>query len=177
MVPDHVTLFQGDILPNCPFPVLLEIPPDDIGAGECPEVQTRLDIYDSAIILSQSCDLQPREGKDKIENVVLCPIHALMLFEKKCGCSKMRNELSRGRRIGFHLLPETPNRAFFNGDCLVVDFHNTFSVPIKLVRQLILPKGRRLRIKSPYRESLSQAFARFFMRVALPDDYDNPGKR
>jgi hypothetical protein len=30
--------------------------------------------------------------------------------------------------------------------------------------------GRRLRLLPPYREHLSQAFARFFMRVGLPVD-------
>jgi len=180
IVTDHVGLFQGDILPDCPYSVLLAIPPDDIGTREYPEVPVQIDLHDAAIIMSQSCDLRPRKegkkkGEDRIDNVVFCPVHTLKEFEEKLRDGDVRTQLSRGRRIGFYLLPQTPSKALFKGDLLVADFHNTFSLPIKIVRQLILPKGRRLRIKSPYRESLSQAFARFFMRVALPDDDDNPG--
>lgn len=177
IVTDHVGLFQGDILPDCPYSALLAIPPDDIGTREHPDVPVQIDLHDGAIIMSQSCDLQPRKegkkkGEDRIDNVVSCPVHALREFEEKHRDGDVRKELSRGRRIGFYLLPQTPDGAFFKGDSLVVDFHNTFSLPIKLVRQLILRKGRRLRVKSLYRESLSQAFGRFFMRVALPDDDD-----
>jgi len=51
----------------------------------------------------------------------------------------------------------------------VVDFHDVFTVPRSFLEMLL--KGRqspRLRLLPPYREHLSQAFARFFMRVGLP---------
>lgn len=55
----------------------------------------------------------------------------------------------------------------------LVDFHEVFSIPRafleKLVSQRIEP---RVRLLPPYREHLSQAFARFFMRVGLPVSID-----
>jgi len=51
----------------------------------------------------------------------------------------------------------------------VVDFHNVFTVPRSVLEaQLSRRKSPRLRLLPPYREHLSQAFARFFMRVGLP---------
>jgi len=44
-----------------------------------------------------------------------------------------------------------------------------FSLPVRFVRKKAAD-GRRLRLLPPYREHLSQAFARFFMRVGLPVD-------
>jgi hypothetical protein len=53
---------------------------------------------------------------------------------------------------------------------LVVDFRNVYSVSFDFLTEWVQRKGRRLRLLSPYREHLSQAFARFFMRVGLPVD-------
>jgi NADPH:quinone reductase-like Zn-dependent oxidoreductase len=53
----------------------------------------------------------------------------------------------------------------------VVDFHEVFSLPLDFLTAWVQAKGEpRLRLRPPYREHLSQAFARFFMRVGLPDD-------
>ncbi|MBN2208523.1 MAG: hypothetical protein JW759_04430 [Candidatus Coatesbacteria bacterium] len=178
LVTDPADMFQGDILTGCPCALLSEIPSDDIltrGYGTCP---ADIAVYD-AIILSQSCDLQPRKegkkkGEDRIDNVVFCPIYPLEAFEKKHG-PDLCKKVTAGKVIGLYSLRKTPLNSIFKGDRLVANFHNTFSLPIEVVRQLILRKGRRLRLRSPYRESLSQAFGRFFMRVALPGDEDGPG--
>jgi hypothetical protein len=51
----------------------------------------------------------------------------------------------------------------------VVDFHDVFTVPRSFLETLLESRRlRRLRLLPPYREHLSQAFARFFMRVGLP---------
>lgn len=52
----------------------------------------------------------------------------------------------------------------------VVDFHRTFVLPKAVVAAVALSAGLRLRLRSPYREYLAQAFARYFMRVGLPLD-------
>ena len=45
------------------------------------------------------------------------------------------------------------------------------AVPRAFLEDLIAERGtKRLRLLPPYREHLSQAFARFFMRVGLPVD-------
>jgi len=43
-------------------------------------------------------------------------------------------------------------------------------VPFDFIVDLAKKKGKRLRLLPPYREHLSQAFARFFIRVGLPVD-------
>lgn len=52
----------------------------------------------------------------------------------------------------------------------VVDFRNIYSVSLNFLSDLTMKKGERLRLLPPYREHLSQSFARFFMRVGLPVD-------
>jgi hypothetical protein len=51
-----------------------------------------------------------------------------------------------------------------------VDFRRVFSLPLGFMRGLATAQGNRLRLLPPYREHLSQSFARFFMRVGLPED-------
>ena len=52
----------------------------------------------------------------------------------------------------------------------MVDFRNVYGVPFGFLEELSASRGERLRLLPPYREHLSQAFARFFMRVGLPTD-------
>ena len=51
----------------------------------------------------------------------------------------------------------------------VVDFPQIFTAPRTLLEAQLRHAGRpRLRLRPPYVEYLSQAFARYFMRVGLP---------
>jgi len=51
----------------------------------------------------------------------------------------------------------------------VVDFHAIYTVPRDFLESLLKERQKpRLRLLPPYREHLSQAFARFFMREGLP---------
>jgi len=50
----------------------------------------------------------------------------------------------------------------------VVDFRAVYSLPHTYLRLIATEGGDRVRLMPPYREHLSQAFARFFMRVGLP---------
>lgn len=50
----------------------------------------------------------------------------------------------------------------------IVDFRYVSGLPGILLDNLVFKNPKRLRLLSPYREHLSQAFARFFMRVGLP---------
>jgi len=152
-------LFQGDIITSCP----LIIPPPTIED----EINADVVEYD-VIIMSQSCDLV----QNKLELVLVCPIWSLSEFENKNPSYKspeMKELLRRGYLPGYHLL----NRCEIDGfktDYLVVDFRNIYSVPFDFLVELSKKRGNRLRLLPPYREHLSQAFARFFMRVGLPVD-------
>ncbi len=51
----------------------------------------------------------------------------------------------------------------------VVNFYDLYTIPVRFLESLLVNRGtKRLRLRSPYREHLSQSFARFFMRVGLP---------
>ena len=76
------------------------------------------------------------------------------------------DEVRKGKYSFFHLLhqctlPELPL------DFMLVDFHKVFTLGVDLVRQFAKKKGKRPRLLPPYREHMSQAFARLFMRVGL----------
>src|SRR5437588_49586 len=75
---------------------------------------------------------------------------------------------------GYHVL----NRCELTGqemDFLLVDIRRIFTLSVDMVRELAAAQSPRVRLLPPYREHLSQAFARFFMRVGLPVDI-NPFK-
>jgi len=55
-------------------------------------------------------------------------------------------------------------------DYQVVDFRNVYGVQFSLLQNMAENIQDRIRLLPPYREHLSQAFARYFMRVGLPQD-------
>ncbi len=152
-------LFQGDIITSCP----LIIPPSTIKVG----IEVDVIEYD-VIVMSQSCDLVQK----KLELVLVCPIWSLSEFEAKnpsYKSPKMKESLRRGYLPGYHLLNKCEIDGF-ETEYLVVDFRSVYSVPFDFLVELAQKRDKRLRLLPPYREHLSQAFARFFMRVGLPVD-------
>lgn len=154
------SVLQGDFIYSCP----VIIPPRSI---KDTEVSVDIIEYD-VVILSQSCDLIQK----KIDLVLVCPIWPLKEFEKNSDFFKSKNgkeALRQGNVPGYHLLNKCEIDNYKN-DFLVVDFRSVYSVPFDFIIELLKKKGNRLRLLSPYREHLAQAFARFFMRVGLPID-------
>ncbi|MCD6483025.1 MAG: hypothetical protein J7K83_02020 [Candidatus Aenigmarchaeota archaeon] len=155
-------LLQGDIIESCP----IIIPPSTIGDGSG-SIDVDVIEYD-VIIMSQSCDLINK----KLELVLVCPVWPLSEFESRnppYKSPKMKESLRRGYLPGYHLLNKCEIDGF-NKEFLVVDFRSVYSVPFDFLMELAKKRGKRLRLLPPYREHLSQAFARFFMRVGLPVD-------
>jgi len=155
-------LLQGDIIESCP----IIIPPSTIGDGSG-SIEVDVIEYD-VIIMSQSCDLINK----KLELVLVCPVWPLSEFESRnpsYKSPKMKESLRRGYLPGYHLLNKCEIDGF-NKEFLVVDFRSVYSVPFDFLVELAKKRGKRLRLLPPYREHLSQAFARFFMRVGLPVD-------
>jgi hypothetical protein len=125
-----------------------------------------------AVILTQSCDLAIRaDGGCEATDVLLCPFYAKKdlahhpVFRK----DEFWEEVRKGRRPFYHVLPECliPGH---EQDFVLIDFHALFTLPVAMVREFVAQAGDRLRLLPPYREHLSQAFARLFMRVGLPAD-------
>jgi hypothetical protein len=153
-------LRQGDLLPRC----LVPIPGPDSATVNGPREGMAIE-YD-LIVLTQSCDLEQR----KVRLVATCPIFALPEFEavNPAFARKGRwNEVLKGRIEGLHLLA-SPTEPEDNRQALVVDFREIYSLPYDYLGAHATGLGPRWRLKSPFLEHFSQAFARFFMRVGLP---------
>ena len=157
---DKDPLQQGDFFSSCP----IIIPTIDL---QSKEIETVVREY-NVVIMSQSCDLL----QGKVDLVLVCPIWTLIEIEEENEFYKSirwKNILRKGFIPGYHLL----NKCSINGferDFVVVDFKNVYSVPFEYLTELSHKTGNRLSLMSPYKEHLSQAFARFFMRVGLPID-------
>jgi len=154
-------VLQGDFIKGCP----VIIPPPEISDSE--DVDVKVKNYD-VVVMSQSCDIAQR----KIDLVLICPVWPLRKFEEKSSFFKGKDgkeALRRGNVHGYHLLNKCEIDGF-ETDYLVVDFHNIYAIPLDFLITLVQKKEPRLRLLPPYREHLSQAFARFFMRVGLPVD-------
>ena len=145
---------QGDLIYSCH--IIIPISDIHTGSGQKAEVQVR-----DAIVMSQSCDIEQKN----IDLVLVCPFVPLSDFDHELARSARGKEKFRqGNLPGYHLLNKCDIEGF-KTDFLVVDFRNLFVVPLTYLSQ---KTGPRIRLLPPYREHLSQAFARFFMRVGLP---------
>lgn len=152
-------LLQGDYLLNCPVPALTEVTDDT------EEQSFLVSVYD-LIVMTQSCDLE----NGKAAFVAMCPIYTLAEFEEVNPSFTRKGEwenVRKGRIEGLHLLGALNDPAN-NRESLVVDFREIYSLPFSFLSQIAEQQGNRSRLKSPYLEHFSQAFARFFMRVGLP---------
>lgn len=153
---------QGDLIPDCP----IIIPPTKIEADKELDIQVELL---NAIVLSQTCDLV----HGKVDIVLMCPIYSLKSFVESLKDKKAIKETIENLRKGFlysyHLLNNSDVIEDLK-DYQVVDFKNVYGVKFELLKGLIHERESRYRLLPPYREHLSQAFARYFMRVGLPQD-------
>ena len=157
-------LTQGDLLLGLPVPT----PVTDL-TFPLPEDDLVVDLLEfDVVVMTQSCDL----AHDKITHVILCPHWDLRKAQEmdpalaKKGAPK---EIIQGRRPRYLMLDQSSDNDL-EFPHRIVDFGRIFSLPKDYVRQYAATLGKRLRLCPPYREHLAQAFARFFMRVGLPQD-------
>jgi hypothetical protein len=186
----EVPLTQGDFIFDCPLSTWAETavserPVGELGAGQeiLPEhevLQRRREIIaEDVIVMTQACDLE----HDKVSDVVLCPHYALSFFRDEAwkpdqeqkkqktnseSWQKYYKAIANGHLWNLCVL----NSSSIDGHAMehrIVDFHMIYTVPRDFLESLLQHRGKpRFRLIPPYREHLSQAFARFFMRVGLP---------
>lgn len=157
-------LEQGDILKACP--ILLPAYTDDDSGIALATAHTfqRFDI----VILTQSCDLV----NAKLEEVIVCPHWDLTEIGQvvpTLATKGAQTEILKGRRARYTML-ECCTLTDAEMGVRVVDLGQIYTLPKYALIKLAAAQSPRLRLRSPYREYLSQAFARFFMRVGLPQD-------
>lgn len=164
----EASLRQGDWLPGCWIPTF----PDDFATNT---ESTRVIPADQAdlIVITQTCDLEHA----KTTLIALCPVWSIPDFEQAQavqgrgkstkGWQDFWNNVRKGRSPTLHLLasPTTPAEA---RAALLVDFRAIYSLPSGYLTRHAGRLGDRWRLRSPYLEHFSQAFARSFMRVGLP---------
>jgi len=160
------TLYQGDYFPGCAVPLL----PDDFADSRREEGPIPL-LGRDLIVLTQSCDL----ANAKISLVALSSVSTIAVLEEADASHSVPrkkwlsrwNNVRKGREPALHLL-QSPVAPEDSASTLVVDFRESYSLPIAYLAQRASQPGHRWRLKSPYLEHFSQSLARFYMRVGLP---------
>ena len=159
---------QGDILHGCPvFRPPDDLPLVDLNADTPPDVVFNWNERD-VIVMTQSCDLA--RDHPKVEEVLLCGVWPCdEITRGHLASEKGKEDCRRGHLPGYHMLAKCDFPRFERG-AAVVDFRRVYSLPLSHLRSRAQEAGQRLRLLPPYKEHLSQAFARYFMRVGLPED-------
>lgn len=181
IVPANRELTQGDLIFDCPVPVWKSQPIDRNGSNLIETLRTSYEFLSAdLVVLTQACDLE----HGHVQNVTLCPHLPLSDFkidwEEKCrtanqnptprAWNRVCDDLNKGYIWNQTLLKKS-DLDEFDMDFRVVDFYQVFTLPKIFIETLTAKRGlKRLRLLPPYREHVSQAFARFYMRVGLPTD-------
>jgi hypothetical protein len=183
-------LTQGDIIFDCPISTWAEeakVNGASAASAEVPEATPQTEslkkrheiIAEDVIVMTQACDLE----HGKVSDVVVCPHYALSYFrehiwkpdqerkQQKTNSETWQKHF-KGMADGHLWNLCVVNSSAIEGHAMehrVVDFHAIYTVPRDFLESLLKERQKpRLRLLPPYREHLSQAFARFFMRVGLP---------
>lgn len=163
-VVDGDEIEQGDIFEKCP----VFLPPDELdltaegGPAKADFTWQERDL----VVMSQSCDLE--KGREKLDEIVFCAIWRQSEMTGQLAKIETLEEARKGRMPNIHLIAASAC-AGFEREVRIVDFKRVYSLPVRYVRNRA-KLSKRLRLLPPYREHLSQSFARFFMRVGLPVD-------
>jgi hypothetical protein len=165
-------LQQGDFIDDCqvliPNYALTDSVEEEISSTlSIYQLDANADFYD-VIIVSQSCDLE----NVKVDNVLVCPRWSYSEAAKvnpKFRSKDTFERIKKGIEYRYCFLDKCEFPDFTFG-LQIVDFNNVFSIPYSVMKQIALSKSKRIRLGSPYREKLAQAFAYFHMRVALQND-------
>lgn len=170
---DEIT--QGDIFLNFPFIKINNY--EDLLKEDLEGVEVDMEVeYKNCIVLTQPCDLA--RPKPELENVILCQIHDVDSSDLG---KKRLIEITQGNAPQFYMLNKKEDFVYknesydinMNGfNYHIVNFDIVDKVPIKALKTYSKTVKNRLRLLPPYREHLSQAFAKYFMRIGLPSDID-----
>jgi len=182
-------LTQGDLILSCPILTWkTELPQLNNLQSETEVLKASVEaIQADVIVMTQACDLE----NNKVENVILCPHFSLSEYKQdweEMMSSKNQNPSAKAWRrhcddIKDGYMWNLSMLNSFNSEIIsiehrVVEFHEVYTIPRYFFESLLQQRGEaRLRLLPPYREHLSQAFARFFMRVGLPIGVDEKAWR
>ena len=130
------------------------------------------------VVMTQACDLEHA----KVTSVVLCPHYGLDEFKDAWEADQRNKGQNPTAKAWRRCCDEICEGTIWNLNLLnaqtdvgvdvghrIVDFHEVFTLPRPVLESLLTARNvPRPQLLAPYREHLSQSFARFFMRVGLP---------
>lgn len=176
VVDSETLITQGDMIFSCP--VLDwggEFDPAEDTNGQLQQMADGIEA--DVIVLTQACDL----ANNKVDNVILCQHFSIQEYRQ--AWKEMRGEKYSKKEwegyCGKICDGIQPNLFMLNSaeletgklDFRIVDFHRIYTVPVVFLNTYLKVKNiKRPSLLAPYREHLSQSFARFFMRVGLPQN-------
>jgi hypothetical protein len=165
-ITDGSDLQQGDIITACP--IYSAVTNGKNTVCEAQNVEFEINTFD-VIVLSQTCDLVA--GQEKIDHVILCALATIAVIKEDedhdLHNKGMRKKASKNELPAFHVI-EKYDGDECNREASVVHFRQIYTLPLEFLRNIAKQRGKRLRLKSPYREQLGQRFGNFFQRVAIP---------
>lgn len=157
VISNSIQLEQGDILENW----VVNVPKP--GNGEVVEE------YYTLILMTQTCDIE-----DNIPHLIFCPVWTqkqLADVEPTFNKPATIGNLRKGYMVGFYPINKCEVAPLIRS-WRIVQFQRIIEIETDSVIKNHSILNARLRLLPPYRESLSQAFARFFMRIGLPVPVD-----
>lgn len=189
IVSSEKPLTQGDLIFDCPVLVWKNDIPSLDEKDEVKILKSSVEcLYEDVIVMTQACDLE----HNKVKNITLCKhvsisdyrvawearLRSLNQFPKTAkkledAFKKQFKQLKDGYVWNMSLLNNFENKEI-NFEHRIVDFYHVYTIP-KLFLEGLLEKREitRPQLVPPYREHLSQSFARFYMRVGLPTPINN----
>jgi hypothetical protein len=185
VVEGSIPLTQGDLVIDCPLIGWTDKPLELVGSGETETLKgATTAIRADVVVMTQACDLE----YSKVPNVILCPHLSLTEYRREWEQAlqqQSQNPTNKAWRSHCNDICDgfmwnlTILNAGASGDLQtdhrIVDFHEVYTIPRSFLESLLRQRNKpRLRLLPPYREHLSQAFARFFMRVGLPAPVARP---
>lgn len=176
----NARLTQGDLIFDCPI-MTWKSDPEQIIIKK-PRSETLKSagniVSIDAIVMTQACDLE----QNKVKNAILCPHYPIEniknLWEQTMHQKGQNPKLSswdayfkklcEGAFTNLCVIKSDDNESVPISH-KVVDFSEVHTLPRDFLEFILEEKQQpRLRLLSPYREYLSQVFAKFFMRIGLP---------
>ena len=170
---------QGEIIFDCPLVNWQAGAPSSQGAMELGSLKSAIEGFAAdVVVMTQACDLE----YNKVSNVILCPHFCLDEYRRLWESEMEKRNQVVTQKAWKSICNDICegfvwNLTMLNGakigelsvDARIVDFHEVFTIPRQFLESLLQQRStQRFRLLPPYREHLSQAFARFFMRVGLP---------
>ncbi|MBP7861670.1 hypothetical protein KA183_08305 [bacterium] len=176
LVSPETEVTQGDIIFSCPvLDWAGEFDPKSEPDGQLAQMADG--IQADVIVLTQACDLM----HGKVDTVILCQHHRIQDYRREWKAAmgdkfKAKDWESYCKKIVDGIQPNlfmlnSANLETEKLDYRIVDFHRIYTVPLVFLNSYVKARAvKRPSLLAPYREHLSQSFARFFMRVGLPQN-------